>query len=223
MKEKVGKLFESRKGRMDYLLHRDFINNGIATFPVKISSYYDVIHPFSVLRYETLNPDFKDLVELGAGVLPPECPIVMNIIEDCLTEEERKTIVATIQEYYAYNLGVVEKDVKRHTKRFLIMTVGLVLSAILLWLSEGLEEVSRELIFVLFWFMGDTLCDYILLTGHDLRRDRRAAGQLASIKVTFSKSFDESDYTQAEIDNLYSEIEKDVKATTNNHNDERDY
>lgn len=213
MKEKFGKLFESRKGRMDYLLDRDFINNGIATFPVKISSYYDVIHPLSVRRYETLNPDFKDLVELGAGVLPPECPIVMNIIEDCLTEEERKTIVATIQEYYAYNLGVVEKDVKRHTKRFLIMTVGLVLSAILLWLSEGLEEVSRELIFVLFWFMGDTLCDYILLTGHDLRRDKRAAGQLASVKVTFSKTFDESDYTQAEIDNLYSEIEKDVKKT----------
>ena len=211
MKKKVGELFESRKGRMDDLLQRDFINNGIATFPVKISSYYDVIHPLSVRRYETLNPDFKDLVELCAGVLPPECPIVMNIIEDCLTEEERKTIVATIQEYYAYNLGVVEKDVKRHTKRFLIMTVGLVLSAILLWLSEGLEEVSRELIFVLFWFMGDTLCDYILLTGHDLRRDKRAAGQLASVKVTFSKTFDESDYTQAEIDNLYSEIEKDVK------------
>jgi len=213
MKEKVGQLFESRKGRMDDLLHRDFINNGIATFPVKITSYSDVIHPLCINRYETLNPDFKDLVELGAGVLPPDCPIVLDIIEDCLTEEERKTVVATIREYYAYKLGVVEKDVKRHTKRFLIMTVGLVLSAILLWLTEGLEEVSRELVFVLFWFMGDTLCDYILLTGHDLRRDKRAAGQLASIKVTFSKSFDESDYTKEEVNQLYSEIEKDVKKT----------
>lgn len=206
-------MFESRKGRMDYLLHRDFINNGIATFPVKLSSYYDVIHPFSVRRYETLNPDFKDLVELGAGVLPPECPIVMNIIEDCLTEEERKTIVETIQEYYAYNLGVVEKDVKRHTKRFLIMTVGLVIASFLLWLSEGLNEISRELLFVVFWFMGDTLCDYILLTGHDLRRSRRAAGQLASIKVTFSKSFDESDYTKEEVDKLFSDIKKDINKT----------
>jgi hypothetical protein len=93
------------------------------------------------------------------------------------------------------------------------MTVGLVLSAILLWLSEGLEEVSRELIFVLFWFMGDTLCDYILLTGHDLRRDKRAAGQLASIKVTFSKDFEKSDYSKEYADKLYSEIEKDVKKT----------
>ena len=213
MKKKVGELFESRKGQMDDLLKRDFINNGIATFPIKISSYYDVIHPLSVRRYETLNPDFKDLVELGAGVIPPDCPIVLNIIEDCLTEEERKTIVATIEEYYAYNLGVVEKEERRHTKRFLIMTVGLILSAFLLWLSEGLDEIPRELFFVLFWFMGDTLCDYILLTGHDLRRDRRAAGQLASIKVTFSKSFDESDYTKEEVNKLYSEIAQEVKET----------
>lgn len=198
---------------MDELLHRDFVNNGIATFPVKISSYYDVIHPLSVQRYETLNPDFKDIVDLGAGVIPSDCPIVLNLIEDCLTEEEQKTIVTTIQEFYAYKLGMVENEEKRHTKRFIFMTVGLVVSAFLLWLSESLDEISRELFFVLFWFMGDTLCDYILLTGHDLRRDRRVAGQLASIKVTFSKSFDESDYTKEEVDKLHSDIEKDVKRT----------
>ena len=213
VKKSIGKLFESRKGQMDNLLHRDFINNGIATFPVKISSYDDVIHPLSVRRYETPNPDFTDLVESGAGVLPSDCPIVLNIIEDCLTEEERKIIVTTIQEYYAYKLGMVENEEKRHTKRFIFMTVGLVVSAFLLWLSEGLDDISRELFFVLFWFMGDTLCDYILLTGHDLRRDRRTAGQLASIKVTFSKSVDESDYTTEEVDKLYSDIEKDVKET----------
>ena len=198
---------------MDDLLHRDFINNGIATLPVRISTYDDVIHPLSVRRYETLNSDFKDLVELDAGVIPPDCPIVLNIIEDCLTEEEKKTIVTTIQEYYAYKLGVVENVEKRHTKRFIFMTVGLIVSAFLLWLSEGLDDISRELFFVLFWFIGDTLCDYILLTGHDLRRDRRTAGQLASIKVTFSKSFDESNYTKEDVDKLYSEIAQDVKKT----------
>jgi hypothetical protein len=212
-KEKIGNLFESRKGQMEDLLQRDFINNGIATFPVKISSYYDVIHPFSVRRYETLNQEFADLLELGASTIPPEYPIVVNIIEDCLTEEERKIIEVVIREYYAYKLGMVEKDERRHKKRFIIMSVGLVIASILLLLSEGLDEVSRELFFVLFWFMGDTLCDYILLTGHDLRRDRRAAGQLASIKVKFSKTFDDSDYTKEEVDKLHSDLEKDVKET----------
>lgn len=213
MRRNVGKLFDSRKGQMDYLLNRDFIDNGIATFPCKISSFHDIVNPLSIQRYETPNPDFIDFLESGARVLPADCPIVLNIIEDCLTDEERVIIGTVIKEYYAYQLGMVEKEEKRHTKRFLFMTVGLVLSAFLLWLSEGLGDIPRELFFILFWFMGDTLCDYILLTGHDLRRDRRAAGQLASIKVTFSKSFDESHYTQEEVDKLHSELEIDVKNT----------
>lgn len=213
MKKKINDLFESRKGQLDYLLNRDFINNGIATFPCKITSYYDIINPLSIRRFETLNQDFADFLELGAGVVPTECPIVLNIVEDCLTEEERMIIEIVIREYFSYKLGVVEKEEKRHRRRFLILSVGLVVSSLLLWLSEGLDEISRELFFIIFWFMGDTLCDYILLTGHDLRRDRKLAGRLASIKVIFSDSFKKPEYTKEEAEKIYSEIEKDIKNT----------
>ena len=213
MKKKINDLFESRKGQLDYLLNRDFINNGIATFPCKITSYYDIINPLSIRRFETLNQDFADFLELGAGVVPTECPIVLNIVEDCLTEEERMIIEIVIREYFSYKLGVVEKEEKRHRRRFLIMSIGLVVSSLLLWLSEGLDEISRELFFIIFWFMGDTLCDYILLTGHDLRRDRKQAGRLASIKVVFSDSFKKPEYTKEEAEKIYSEIEKDIKNT----------
>lgn len=213
MKKKINDLFESRKGQLDYLLNRDFINNGIATFPCKITSYYDIINPLSIRRFETLNQDFADFLELGAGVVPTECPIVLNIVEDCLTEEERMIIEITIREYFSYKLGVVEKEEKRHRRRFLIMSIGLFVSSLLLWLSEGLDEISRELFFIIFWFMGDTLCDYILLTGHDLRRDRKLAGRLASIKVIFSDSFKKPEYTKEEAEKIYSEIEKDIKNT----------
>lgn len=213
MKKKINDLFESRKGQLDYLLNRDFINNGIATFPCKITSYYDIINPLSIRRFETLNQDFADFLELGAGVVPTECPIVLNIVEDCLTEEERMIIEIAIREYFSYKLGVVEKEEKRHRRRFLIMSIGLVVSSLLLWLSEGLDEISRELFFIIFWFMGDTLCDYILLTGHDLRRDKKLAGRLASIKVIFSDSFKKPEYTKEEAEKIYSEIEKDIKNT----------
>ena len=63
----------------------------------------------------------------------------------------------------------------------------------------------------MFYFTGDTLCDYILLTGHDLRHDRRMAGRLASIKVVFSDKFEEPNYSESDVDKLYSEIEKDVR------------
>lgn len=93
------------------------------------------------------------------------------------------------------------------------MFFGLILLTIILWLTQTLADEPRELVFILFYFMGDTLCDYIFLTGHDLRRERRLAGRLASIKVVFSERYEEPNYTESDVDQLYSEIEKDVNKT----------
>ena len=212
-KKKIANLFESRKGHLDARVKREFVSNGIGTIPIRVKDYYEVINAYSVKGVETLDFDFVEVLDLAASVMPEECPLVLNIVEDVLSDEERETITETIQDYYAYQLGILEEKVKRHKERFILMSVGLVLTAGLLWLSQGMGELSREILFVLFWFFGDALFDYILLTGHDLRKKKRLAGRLASIKVEFSKTFDDSDYTDKEVNDLYSEIEKDVKQT----------
>ena len=212
-KKKIANLFESRKGHLDARVKRDFVSNGIGTIPIRVKDYYEVINAYSVKGVETLDFDFVEVLDLAASVMPEECPLVLNIVEDVLSDEERETITETIQDYYAYQLGILEKKVKRHKERFIFMSVGLVLTAGLLWLSQGMGELSREILFVLFWFFGDALFDYILLTGHDLRKKKRLAGRLASIKVEFSKAFDDSDYTDKEVNDLYSEIEEDIKQT----------
>lgn len=212
-KKKIANLFESRKGHLDARVKREFVSNGIGTIPIRVKDYYEVINAYSVKGVETLDFDFVEVLDLAASVMPEECPLVLNIVEDVLSDEERETITETIQDYYAYQLGILEKKVKRHKERFIFMSVGLVLTAGLLWLSQGMGELSREILFVLFWFFGDALFDYILLTGHDLRKKKRLAGRLASIKVEFSKAFDDSDYTDKEVNDLYSEIEEDIKQT----------
>ena len=212
-KKKIANLFESRKGHLDARVKREFVSNGIGTIPIRVKDYYEVINAYSVKGVETLDFDFVEVLDLAASVMPEECPLVLNIVEDVLSDEERETITETIQDYYAYQLGIVEKKVKRHVERFILMSVGLVLTAGLLWLSQGMGELSREILFVLFWFFGDALFDYLLLTGHDLREEKRLAGRLASIKVEFSKAFDDSDYTDKEVNDLYSEIEEDIKQT----------
>ena len=212
-KKKIANLFESRKGHLDARVKREFVSNGIGTIPIRVKDYYEVINAYSVKGVETLDFDFVEMLDLAASVMPEECPLVLNIVEDVLSDEERETITETIQDYYAYQLGILEKKVKRHKERFIFMSVGLVLTAGLLWLSQGMGELSREILFVLFWFFGDALFDYILLTGHDLREKKRLAGRLASIKVEFSKAFDDSDYTDKEVNDLYSEIEEDIKQT----------
>lgn len=71
------------------------------------------------------------------------------------------------------------------------MFIGLLILVIILFLTRFLVDEVRELFFVPFCFMGDTLCDYLFLTGYDLRRDRRQAGRPASMKVVFFDEYEE--------------------------------
>jgi hypothetical protein len=206
-------LFESRKGHLDYRLKRDYVRNGIATIPCRVSDYSDVISAYSVKGCETLNPDFDEYLKSTAELMPPECPLVLNIIGNCLSREEQKTVEETIRDDLAYDLGVVEKKEKRHTQTFFLMLAGMLLSGGLLWFTKALADEPRELLYILFWFAGETLCDYLFLTGYELRCERRLAGRLASIKIVFSESYEMPNYTQSEVDELYSEIEKDVNKT----------
>lgn len=206
-------LFESRKGHLDYRLKRDYVRNGIATIPCRVSDYSDVISAYSVKGCETLNPDFDEYLKSTAELMPPECPLVLNIIGNCLSREEQKTIEETIRDDLAYDLGIVEKKEKRHTQTFFLMLAGMILSGVLLWFTKALADEPRELLYILFWFAGETLCDYLFLTGYELRCERRLAGRLASIKIVFSESYEMPNYTQSEVDELYSEIKKSVGET----------
>ncbi|MBR1477708.1 MAG: hypothetical protein IJ608_07080 [Lachnospiraceae bacterium] len=209
----IVKLFEARRGHLDNRVRRDYVRNGIATIPCRISDYSDVISTYSVDGCETLNTEFTDYLKSAAEVTPSECPLVLNIIGDCLSQKEKQTIEDTILDDFAYDLGMVEKEEKRHIQTFSFMFFGLLIAGILLWLTKALADEPREVFFILFWFMGDTLCDYIFLTGHDLRRDRRLAGRLASIKVIFSERYEAPNYTENDVNRLYSEIEKEVAET----------
>ena len=212
-RRKMIRLFESRKGHLEYRANRDYVRNGIASIPCRISDSGDVLSPYSVKGYEALNPEFVDYIKTTAEVTPPECPLVLNIIGNCLSQEEKAVIEDIIADDFAYNLGLVEKDEKRHTKTFILMFLGLILSGVLLWLTETLADEPRELFYILFWFAGDTVCDYIFLTGYELRQARRLAGRLASIKVVFSETYTDPEYSENDVDKLYSEIEQAVKET----------
>lgn len=213
MRRNITRLFESREGHLNQRVNRDYIRNGIATIPCRISDYSDVISTYSVKGCETLNPDFVDFLKESAGLIPEEYPLVLNIIGDGLSEEEKKTIEEIIRDDTAYDLGIVEKEERRHTKVFCLMFIGLLIFGLLLYLTRSLADEPREMIFIMFWFAGDTLCDYLFMTGYDLRRDRRQAGRLASIKVVFSEEYEDKEYTDGDFDQLYSEIEKGVQET----------
>jgi len=212
-RKNIGRLFESRSGNLDQRVKQDYVRNGVATIPCKVTDVSDVISKYSLKGFEIPDPEFVEYVRTSAEVTPSEYPIVLDIVSDSLSAEEKNAISEALPDHFAYLLGMVEKDEKRHKRTFLLMMLGLIVSGILLFLSREILEEVRELFFILFWFMGDTLCDYIFLTGYDIRRERRLAGRLASIRIVFSDTFKSAEYTENEVDRIYSEIEKDVNQT----------
>ena len=76
-----------------------------------------------------------------------------------------------------------------------------------MWLTSSIDEVPREIFIVLFWFFGDRMFKYLFITGRELRKERRLAGRLASIKVIFSDTYKKPHFTEDEVSKLYAELD----------------
>ncbi len=202
-------LFERKKSRIDSRIKRDYIENGIATVHCCISDYNDIINTYSAKDQESLNPDFVDFLKDSADPIPDECPLVLNVIGDCLSADEKKIIKETIRDDFSYRLGLVEREQEREFRMFILMIIGLIISGLLLWLTIPLDEVPREIFVVFFWFFGDRMFEYIFITGRELRKEKRLAGRLASIKVNFSDTYEKPHYTEEQISQLYAELDLD--------------
>ena len=153
------------------------------------------------------NFDFVDYLEDAAEPIPDEYPLVLNIIGNCLSDEEKKSITEVIRDDFSYKLGIVEKEYERELKMFLFMLIGTFVAGVLLWHTHFLDEVPREIFIVLFWFFGDRMFESLFITGRELREEKRLAGRLASIKVIFSDTYEKWHYTEDEINKLYAELD----------------
>ena len=65
---------------------------------------------------EGLNFDFVDYLQNIAEPIPDEYPLVLNIIGNCLSDEEKKIIAENIRDDFYYKLGNVEKEQEREFK-----------------------------------------------------------------------------------------------------------
>lgn len=129
---KLYQAYNHKKSNIEARLKNEFIDHGIATIPCKVNDIEDIISPFSVPGYESLNGSFVEYIRGIADVVPDYCPIVLSIVGHKFTEEQQNVIRSTIVDDCSYSLGSVEKENRYHLRVFLWMAVGLVLSCILL-------------------------------------------------------------------------------------------
>ena len=90
---------------------------------------------------------------------------------------------------------------------FILRIVGSIIAGILLAITAFIEHLPQEIFVVLFWFFGDRMFQSFFITRREIRKEKRLAGRLASIKVVFSDALEKRHYTEDEIHKLYAELD----------------
>ena len=207
-KLKNRRLFLKRDAKLNKRLKEDYIENGIASLPCKVTGMEDVISHFSVPGYETLSPEFSEYIESSAAFIPPDYPIVLEISGCRFSEEEQEIIRTTIREDYTYELGAVQGENRKQLIVALLMLIGMLVTGFLTFGVRGIGDTAIEIIYIFFWFFADLVACYFLLDRFDNRKKRLLAGRLADMTVYFSEKYDDSAVTDEDAQSVYEELEK---------------
>lgn len=210
-KLKNRRLFLKRDAKLDKRLREDYIDNGIATLPCKVSGMDEIISHFSVPGYETLSPEFSDYIEASAAFIPAEYPIVLEISGCRFSEEEKTLICRTIHDDYIYELGAVQRENRRQLIIAMLMLLGMFITGFLVFKGQGFTDTVIEIIYIFFWFFADLTACYFCLDGFENRKKRLLAGRLADMTIYISEKYDDSAVSNEDAQSVYEELEKMAK------------
>ncbi|MBO4881126.1 MAG: hypothetical protein J5555_05530 [Firmicutes bacterium] len=208
----------SRKSVDEKKFVKDFyVENGLAYISCNVKSYNDIIDPYSVKGYEWLTEPFVRFVEENANVIPPEYPIVLEICGGRFSEEQRNCIEETIADYFALKLLDNQQNQRSNRGRTLFLLFLALFFAVILYLETKyadlvtLPKPVSEAPFVLFWMALWDAAEHIVLDGSDLQEEKLYAARLASLKVTFQKTFEDAPLEPEEEQKVLEEIFEEVE------------
>ena len=203
-----------RKMKIDYYRYvKDFyLEDGLAYISCNVRDYYDIIDIYSVEGYEWLNESFARFIETNAEYIPVEYPIVLEICGKEFTEQQKEVIDETIHDYYELKLGDKQIDLQNNTSQIItFLAVGVIATLIMMALHDWkADSFVNEMIVILVWFFIWELCGMIFFDRNDLKEEKMAAAQLASIAVRYKVHFTDTAVSEKEKEQIYESIEEQV-------------
>lgn len=167
-------------------IENEFINNGVANIPCNVNDMDDILSNYSVSGYESLNGDFMDYINAFSDIIPLQYPMVLTITGKQFTAKEQETIRNTIDADLSYAFVRAEKDHSNFIKMIFLFVVGVILTGIMIVDLDWLPEIHSELLYIVYWFFGDSFLDYMLNERGEIKSQKMKLARLASIKVEFS-------------------------------------
>lgn len=194
-----------KKPDIDEMIIDEVVDNGIAFIPCKVSGMDDIISKFSIKNHETLDEEFACYIRSYADDIPAKYPIALAICGHKFTNDEQKVIAETIKDYFTYELGLIRRDNKKNLITFIVMTIVMILSGLLIQ-NLKVNATFLEYIYVLFWIGADISMAFLLFDGRADRKRRILASRLSSLYIYFDETYDESELSDEEAAYIKKEV-----------------
>lgn len=190
-----------------------YVDNGMAYISCNVEKYTDIINKHSVKGYEWPNGHFIEFINDNAQFVPTEYPIILEICGCEFDKEQQACIEETIADYYGLQFGNAQMDLQRNTKECLILLgFGLIsIIGIYLAMRANIADTLWELMLVFLWFFIWEFMDSFVFERGELVESKLEAAQMASMKLTFQKKFEDGPVEPETEEKILQEIfEEDV-------------
>jgi hypothetical protein len=207
-------LIKFSKRKVDYREAVDafFMSKGIACICCSVSDISDVINPYCVPGYETLNDALVSYIDSVVQNIPIGVPVAIELCGGSFSDAEKEIIRDAVWNHYEMELGKAQKARLYNIIRICWFALFFILS-LLLVLSDKTGDISRELIYVVFYFFGDRMIDYIVFDSNTFERDRIRYAQLVTMKVIFRDRFIDEELNDEEVDEILKDITLNARST----------
>ena len=207
-------LLKFRKRKIDYRQAVDtfYMSKGIACICCNISGIDDIINRYSVSGYEMLNESLVSYIDSVMENIPIEVPAVIEFCGCSFTDKEKITIRDAVWNHYEMELGKAQKTRLLHFCRIAWFALFFILAAICV-LSGKTGNVPRELLYVVFYFLGDRMIDYIVFGSREVEHSRIRCAQLVTMEVIFREKFIDEELSDEEVDAILKDIAENAKST----------
>ena len=188
-----------------------YVDNGMAYISCNVDKYTDIINKHSVEGYEWPNGHFVEFVDDNAQFIPTEYPIILEICGCEFTEKQQACIEETMADYYALQLGNAQLDLQANTRKSIALFSFGVIAVLGIWLGMGgaISSTIWELMLVLLWFFVWEFLDTFVFDRSELIERKLEAAQMASMKLTFQKKFEDGPVEPEEEKEILKEIFED--------------
>ncbi len=202
------RLYFLRK-RVDYekAVKYYFIEKDVAYIACKVSGLDDIVSHYSVPGYELLNEDFCNYLERIMIHIPEKYPLVLEITGHQFTKDEQTRIEDAIWTQFELQFGAVQKKQRSGIIRAVWFVIFLALSAFLLL---NTRQMLYEMVYILFWFFGDRLIEYLILDEFAISREKMHYAQILSMKVIFTDKYSDEDISDNDADSYRGDIIKNI-------------